>query len=431
VSLAARVLIALVLGLGAGILIASSGSSAFAGVVTVAETVGTLWVNAIRMTVVPLVVSLLIVAVTTSANPRAVGRTGGRAMLVFGGLLIVSSAFAALVAPNLFNWMNVDPATATALREAATRGADSTAAAVRQVPSFSQWLVGIVPTNPIRAAADGAMLALVVFTLAFGLALGRLALEQREQVVRLFQGLAEAMLVLVRWVIAMSPIAVFALMLPVASRTGAAAAGALGYYVVAIASICLGLTLTLYLVVAIAAGMSPARFARAVLPAQAVAVSTTSSLASLPALIDGAERKLGIPSKVTGITLPLAVSTFKIASPVVWTTAALFLGHFYGVPLGPSQIALVIATAALTSFSVPGVPHSWLLLISPLLASLGIPAEGVGLLIAVDLIPDMFATTLNVTADMAAVAIVNRVLGREPATETEPIAAVPVPRPEP
>jgi Na+/H+-dicarboxylate symporter len=104
--------------------------------------------------------------------------------------------------------------------------------------------------------------------------------------------------------------------------------------------------------------------------------------------------------------LPLAVSTFKVCTPMMWVIAALFLGHLYGVTLGPAQLVVIALTAVLTSFSTPGVPHGWLLAISPLVVTMGIPAEGIGLLIAVDVVPDIVATTLNVTADMAAAAIV-------------------------
>ncbi|MFN8581248.1 MAG: cation:dicarboxylase symporter family transporter [Gemmatimonadaceae bacterium] len=223
-----------------------------------------------------------------------------------------------------------------------------------------------------------------------------------------FRSLGDAMLMIVRTLISLAPIGVFALMLPLASRTGSAIAGALGYYVVAMATACTLLIAVLYLVALGVARIPLPRFARAVFPAQAVAVSTSSSLASLPALIDGAERTLAIRKETTGVVLPLAVSTFKVGSPVVWMVAVVFLSKFYGISIAPTQYLVVSATALLSSFSVPGVPHGWLLVISPLLVTMNIPAEGIGMLIAVDAIPDIFATTLNVTADMVAAGIVAR-----------------------
>jgi Na+/H+-dicarboxylate symporter len=252
------------------------------------------------------------------------------------------------------------------------------------------------------------MLPLVVFSLAFALALLKIAAERRDAIVRFFQGLGDAMLVIVRVIIELAPIGVFALMLPVASRTGLAAAGALGYYVGVTAVAQLLIILLLYPVASFIGRIPLLRFARALFPAQAVAVSSASSLASLPALLEGSDQMLYLPKSITGMVLPLAVSTFKIATPTIWLVAAIFLGHLYGVQLGFGQLLAISVTSILTSFSLPGVPHGWLLVITPLVATMGIPAEGIGLLIAVDAIPDIVATALNVTGDMAAAALVSR-----------------------
>ena len=265
-----------------------------------------------------------------------------------------------------------------------------------------------MPTNPIKAANDGAILPLVVFAVAFALGLLSVGAKRRDAVVTFFHGVGDAMLAIVRVIIHLAPIGVFALMLPVASRTGAAAAGALGYYVAVAAVAQVLVTLLLYPVAAFGGRVPLLRFAKAVFPAQAVAFSSSSSLASLPTLIDSSEAKLGLPLGVTNTVLPLAVSTFKVGTPVIWLVAATFLAHLYGVRLAPAQLAVVALTAVLTSFSAPGVPHGWLLAISPLVVTMGIPAEGIGLLIAVDAIPDMFGTTLNVTGDMVAAALVSR-----------------------
>jgi Na+/H+-dicarboxylate symporter len=225
--------------------------------------------------------------------------------------------------------------------------------------------------------------------------------------VAFFRGLGDAMLAIVRVVIRLSPIGVFALMLPLARRTGGAFVGAIGYYVAAMSIGQLAMAALLYPVAAVFGGVSVARFARGVLPSQTVAFSSSSSLASLPALLDGADRLLGLPARVADVVLPLAVSTFKIGLPLMWVMAGVFLARFYGIPLPPLQLVVIALTAILTSFSTPGVPHGWLLMIAPLVAAMGIPPEGIGFLIAVDAIVDRFATTLNVTGDMTAAAIVS------------------------
>ena len=401
-SLTIRVLIAMVLGVVLGLVILAHPAPALLKIVSWVEPVGTLWVNAIRMTVIPLVVSLLITGVASCSDLHMVRRIGGRALASFLGLLVLVAAASLLIVPPLFAWFHIDPATTASLR--GNTGSSTVAA----IPSFAEWLVSVVPTNPVKAASDGAMLPLVIFSLAFALALLKIAAERRDAVVRFFQGLGDAMLVIVRVIIELAPIGVFALMLPVASRTGLAAAGALGYYVGVTAVAQLLVILLLYPVASFIGRIPLLQFARALFPAQAVAVSSASSLASLPALLEGSDQMLYLPKSITGMVLPLAVSTFKIATPTIWLVAAIFLGHLYGVQLGFGQLLAISVTSILTSFSLPGVPHGWLLVITPLVATMGIPAEGIGLLIAVDAIPDIVATALNVTGDMAAAALVSR-----------------------
>jgi len=145
-----------------------------------------------------------------------------------------------------------------------------------------------------------------------------------------------------------------------------------------------------------------------VLPAQTVAFASSSSIASLPALVEGAERGLGIPERVSGFVLPLAVSIFKIAGPVAWTIGALFVGWFYQIPVGPGALATVAFASIFLTFVAPGVPRGGSLMLAPLFIAIGLPVEGIGILIALDAIPDLFSTVLNATGDLAAAAIVAR-----------------------
>jgi Na+/H+-dicarboxylate symporter len=151
-----------------------------------------------------------------------------------------------------------------------------------------------------------------------------------------------------------------------------------------------------------------ARFAKAALPAQLIAFSSSSSVASLPALVEGAETGLGLPANVTGFVLPLATAMFHIAGPVSWTVGALFVGWFYNVPLHAAQLATIALAAVFLGFASPGVPRGAFIMLTPLLLAVGLPAEGIGLLIAADAIPDTFSTVLNTTGDLAATALVAR-----------------------
>jgi Na+/H+-dicarboxylate symporter len=216
------------------------------------------------------------------------------------------------------------------------------------------------------------------------------------------------MLVLVRWIVWLAPIGVFALMLPLGAHGGSGLAGALGFYVAAYSIASVVFTLLLYPVVAAAGGVPVRDFAAAALPAQLIAFSSSSSIASLPALVEEAEQRLRLPPEVTGFVLPLAVSTFKFAGPVSWTFGALFVAWFYRVDLHAAQYATIAFATTFVSFAAPGVPRGAFLMLAPLFLAIGLPVEGIGILIAVDAIPDLFATVLNASGDLAAAALVAR-----------------------
>lgn len=402
----ARVLVALLAGLALGIAIAMSRDARLLSAAEAIEPLGVLWVNAIRMTVIPLVVSMLITSIAERST--TVGRLGGRALVVFASLLTLSATYAMIAIPFSMRWLTIDAATSQTLRAGATATAAETSAAIHDAPGFRAWLVDLVPTNPIQAAASGRLLPLIVFTVLFALALARLKPESSEPVVRVFRALADVMLVLVRWIIALAPLGVFTLIVPTTARLGTAAAGALGYYLAATVLLAIGFLIVLYPVVAMAARIPIGLFARAALPGQAVAIGTSSSLAALPGLIDGTDRVLRMPPAVSGFVLPLAASTFKITSPIAKVTGALFLARLYGVEIGFTQLLTLTLASVLLSASTPGVPHAWLVVLAPMLVSAGIPPEGIGLLMAVDLIPDMAYTTVNATGYIAAAAIVGR-----------------------
>jgi Na+/H+-dicarboxylate symporter len=418
-SLTRRVLIALTTGLAGGIAISYSHSPSLAALAVSIEPVGTLWVNAIRMTVIPLLVSLLIVSIASVADVGAIGRMGARALLLFLGLLGCSAFLAALVVPPLLEWFAIGAVPNATLRDGVAATAVGTAAGASPLPTVGQWFVDLVPTNPIRAAADGAMLPLLVFSLLFALASTRLTTDLRQLLLRFFEAVSQTMLILVRWIIALAPIGVFALMLALGARMGGSAVGALGSFVVVMCVLVMIETVALYPVAVLAGGVSLRRFARGVFPAQVVAFTTRSSLASLPALIQGADERLGLPPAVSGFVLPLAVSTFKVSAPIAWTVGTLFIARLYGVALAPSQVVLIAALAVIASFSAAGIPSGGYLAIAPLFASLGLPAEGIGILIALDLVPDLFKTINNVTADMTVATILARWAG---------LTAVAVPR---
>src|SRR5918996_2622760 len=405
-SLTVRVLIGLIAGLALGFVV--NAMPFFGDLVAWIEPLGSLFINAIRMTVIPLVVASLIVGVAGAPDARAIGRVGWRALVVFIALVFIVAVFGAIVAEPILRWM-IDPASTAAVRSGASELAGAAQEGATRLTTFAQWLVDLVPANPIRSAADGAMLPLIVFSLVFGVALLKLDAARRASVVTFFEGVADAMLVLVRWVLALAPIGVFALAVPLAARMGLSAAGALAGFIVLVCAISVAyMALILYPAASTIGRATLGTFARAITPAQAVAFSSRSSLAALPAMIEAAETRLHFPPEISRFLLPLSASTFRAGSGVGLTVSVLFVARLYGVELNIGQLATVIVTGVLTSFSVPGIPNGSIIAMVPVLQAAEIPVAGIGILLSIDTIPDMFRTMTNVTGHMTAAAILAR-----------------------
>jgi len=400
-----RILLGLVAGAIAGILLAWFDQALAAPAAEIAQPIGRLWLNALQMTVVPLVFALIVVGVSAANDAAASGRTARRAIVVFALLLSAGAAFMAIVAPLLLSFLPRDPVLIDKLR--ATIPADTGAAAH---VSFGDWFATIIPSNAIAAAAQSAMLPLVVFALFFGFALTRIEAPRRARMVEFFQTLADTMIVVVRWVLWVAPVGVFALVLAVCARAGTAVISALGWYIALQCSMYIAMTLMLYPVAVVFGGDRLRRFAAAILPAQIVAASTQSSLASLPAMVESARTRLGHPPSVAALVLPMAVSLFRITSPMQYLGAAAFVAWIYGIDVSVAHLTVAAALAVVLSLGAVGLPGqvSFMAATMPVTAAMGLPIEPLGLLLAVDTIPDVFATVGNVSADLVASSIVAR-----------------------
>lgn len=411
-TLTTRVLLGLVGGLAAGFLLGTVLPPEWLVLATWVEPIGTIWTRLLQMTVVPLVVSLLFGGVLSGG--AGIGRLGARALGLFLLLLGIVATATLLVAPAVFALVPVDPAAAESLRS-------GTSAAPGPVPGFREWLVGLVPANLVAAASSGAMLPVILATLLFAAAATTLPEEPRQRLAHAAGAVSEMTLVVVRWILAVAPIGVFALAVPLAARLGAAALGAVAAYILITVAMSLVVIGALYPLVA-ARGTPLRAFARALLPAQGIAVSARSSLAALPALIEGA-RTLGLPRQVQGFFLPFSTSLFRLGAAVALPAGVLFISRIYGVALSPADLATVGVTSVLLSLSVPGIPGGSILIMAPVLLAVGLPVEGIGILLAVDTIPDMFRTTANVTGTMAAAALLGRgAASEEPAKPAGPVA---------
>ncbi|WP_293539789.1 cation:dicarboxylase symporter family transporter [Phenylobacterium sp.] len=400
-SPATLILTGLVAGLGAGVALHSLEAPAEPEVVAAAEAVGGVWLDALRMTIVPLVFALLVTGMARAAQTASRGGLAGRALVVFALMLLAATSLTALVAPALVSVWPAPAEAAMALRASAAAGE----AGIPETPPLSEWLQAFIPTNPVQAAAEGAMASLVVFALLFGLAVSRLDERRREAVVLVFDGVQAAMMVIVRWVLVLAPAGVFLLALTVGARTGVGAVGLLGHYVVVITLICL-MAGALGIGAAVFGGRTPPRaLAEAMTPVGAMALSTQSSLACLPVMLSACER-LGISERVRGLILPMGVALFRITSPAGNLAVAIYVAHLYGVAIGPAEMMAGILVAALVSLAAVGVASSvtFFTTLVPIFMGMGLPMELLPLLLAVETFPDFSRTLGNVAGHVGVTA---------------------------
>lgn len=392
-----RVLLALVLGLGLGIAAAASGGAWVDTAIAWADPIGTSWLNGLRMTIVPLVTALLITGIAATAQAARAGGLAARSLGIFIACIWASAALAALLTPLLLDLIPLPEASAAALRSTFSTGEK-----VEEVPGIATFLGSIIPTNPIASAANDQILPLIVFVTVFAFALLRLPPEPRELMTRFFAALADIMLVIINWVLLLAPIGVFALAFVVGARAGGAAFGALLHYIVVVSLVGIAIWLLAYPLAMFGGRVPFGRFARAVLPSQAVAISTQSSLASVPTMLKSSEAA-GVSTATAGVVLPLAVAIFRVTGPAMNLAVVIYVAHLFGISLGPAQMAAGIAAAAITTLGAVSLPGqvSFVTSIAPICLAMGIPIEPLAILIAVETIPDIFRTVGNVTMDVA------------------------------
>ena len=399
-------LAALVFGLIAGMLANRLGPVPRDDALGVASFIGTLWLNALKMTVIPLVVALLVVGIAKSAEAAQTGRVAGRAVLWIVIICTASAVFGAFATVALTDVFPLPRATA-ALLQTALGNVDKTAAGA--LPGPAEFFKGVIPPNIFAAANNGDVLPLTVFALLFGLALTRLAAPARKSVVGLFEAIGDAFVVIIDWVLVVAPLGVFALAFTVGAAAGGAAFAGLGHYVMIISVIGVVVTLAAYPLAVIVGNVRTAAFSRALIAPQTVAISTRSSLASLPAMLT-ASRAMGIREEVADVTLPIAVALFRATGPAMNVAVAFYVAHWLGIQPSLSQMIAATAVGAVMSYGAVSLPGevSYISSIAPIALALGVPIAPLGLLVAVEMVPDIFRTVGNVTHDVALASIVDR-----------------------
>ncbi|MCE2842092.1 MAG: dicarboxylate/amino acid:cation symporter [Novosphingobium sp.] len=392
--------LALILGFVIGT--AFRGQAGFAPVQGIAEEVGSLWLKLLQLTILPLVIGLVVTGISQTLAAAGGGRLARRAVLMFVAVLLFAGTMSAILVPVLLGLFPIPDAAAAALS-----GGGATDPG--KVPGFAEILEAMVPSNIFSAAANGAMLPVVIFAALFALACTRIAEAPRRSLLTFFEGLAMAMMVIVGWVLMLAPIGVLGLAISLGAKTGADAIGGLAHYIVIVSAA--GLVVLLASVaIALVIGRRPlGGFAKAMLPVYAVAISTQSSLASLPAML-AASRKLGVREATADFVLPLAVAIFRGTSPAMNMGVAIYAAYLTGTPLSPWALGagvLVAFLVSLSSVSLPGT-LSFVVSVGPIAMAMGVPIEPLALLVAVEMLPDIMRTLGNVTADVAVTTAVDK-----------------------
>ena len=392
-NLSFRILTGLLLGSIAGLMISRSNSALFVNLPGLLAPLGSLWVNAIRMTIMPLLMALVVVAIAGQGRSGRLLAIGGKTLSLFVGLILLSSLFALLFAAPLIGLLEICSENSNVVL------ASSQVTAERApLPPFKDWLIGLIPANPFAAAANGDILPLMIFTVVFSLALIQIDERLAKNVVTFFEATKQALLVVIAWIMEVAPYGIFALVLPITANLGTESVRLLGTFILMVCGLIVLLSACIYLGLWVL-GHDIKKFAKTMAPVQVIGFGTRSSLATLPATIAASEI-LGVSQKTAGLVLPAAVTLFKFASPLARTAGTYFIAALYGIDLTVSEFVVIALAVGLLSFYSPGIPSGGLLIMTPVYLALGLPVEGIGLLIAIDLIVDMFITAANVTANL-------------------------------
>lgn len=390
-------------GLVAGLLagLALAGTDALDPVLAVTGPTGALWLQALQMTIIPLVSALLVIGIAQMVQAARAGRAARRMLGWVFAVLLFSGLAAVTMMPLLLNLFPIPPSAGTLLQTGDI--------APQEVPGLADFLTSLIAPNVIAAAAETTMLPLTIFFALFAVAVARLPAAQRDTLLGVFRALANAMLTIIGWVLWIAPLGVFALALGVAARAGGGAFATLVHYILAVSAMGAIVLLAGYALAWFGGGIAPLRFARAMIPAQAVAVSTQSSLASLPAMLAVA-RRLGVRESTADFVLPLAVAIFRATSPAMNLAVAIYVATLAGVELTPATLAAGIAVALVISVGSVSLPGSisFVISIGPIALAMGVPIEPLALLVAVEMLPDIMRTLANVTLDVAVAAATDR-----------------------
>jgi DAACS family dicarboxylate/amino acid:cation (Na+ or H+) symporter len=378
----------------------------------VAEPVGRVWLNALIMVVIPLIVSTLALGVAGLGSVAKLGRIGLVTLLSFLGLTTLAVMLGLFAVNTIRPGTGLDPEVRDRLM-ATYSGQSEGAMGLAQGALGVHTFVNIVPRNPVQAAANGEMLAVIFFALMIGIALTTLTAGKAEPLLRLLDSIAHVTIAIIGIVMKFAPYAVFALIFSVTARFGFDLLRNLLWYVLTVVgSLAVFLVLGYSVLLAVVARRSPMDFFRKARIVMLTAFSTSSSNATLPTTLRVTEEELHVPRQIAGFVIPLGATMNMNGTALFEGITVLFIAQVFGIGLSLVQQLVVILMSVVTAIGVAGIPGGSIPLLMMVLAMVGVPVEGIAIVLGVDRLLDMCRTTVNVTGDMVTATIVDRFEGR-------------------
>ena len=408
------ILVAMAAGAVVGWLLGPAGRIGSLDLLPLFEFLGTLFINMLKMVVVPLIAASIITGVASLGSGRDLGRLGIKTLLFY----VITTLLAVLIALTIVNFVrpgivNGEPARALLALEAQ---AESVTAAVKEHASTGvlDTLLGVVPANIIEAAAGNKLLGVMFFSVLFGFFLARIELPYRQTVLEFWQGLFKVMMRITEFVMTLAPVGVFGLTARVVAKSGVHAAGPLfAFGACVVAGIAVYAVLIVPLLMRLAGVARPYKLFSAMAPALLTAFSTASSAATLPLSLECLEKRAGVSERIASFVMPLGTSINHAGSALYECAGAMFLCQAYGLHLTFGAQFTIVTLALITSMGIAGIPAASLVAIAVILTAVGLPPEGVGVLLVLDRLLDMIRTALNVFADAACSVIVARLEGEK------------------
>lgn len=396
-TLTRQIIIAMLAGIVLGVLLNMVGASPWVQTMFVdglLHVVGSIFVAALKMMVVPLVFISLVVGVMALADPKALGRIGAKALVIY----LATTAIAVTIALMLAGAVGPGQGFDAGQTEAVFKG--------KEAPPLTQVLIDLVPTNPIAAMAEGNMLQIIVFALLFGVAV-TMSGSRGKHVLNLFTDLNTVIMHLVEWIMRLAPYGVFALITRTFASQGLDLLLPLAaYFLTLTAALAIQMFGTYPLLLKTLGSLNPITFIRKMRDPATFAFSTASSGATIPVTLRTVEYKMGVKNTVASFTVPMGATINMDGTAMMQGVATVFIANVYGIDLSMTDYLLVVLTATLASVGTAGIPGVGLVTLTMVLGQVGLPVEGIALIIGVDRLLDMMRTTVNVTGDCAVTCIV-------------------------